>query len=94
MNFGDLEFRDRESGIMGTQARVDFENGYGASVISGPYFYTDAENPYEVAVMLNGSLCYDTPITNDVIGYCNEQRVTELLAEIEALPVPASEGQN
>jgi len=32
-----------------------------------------------------GSLCYDTPITDDVIGYCDAVRVSEILNEIKNL---------
>jgi len=31
-------------------------------------------------------LCYDTPITSDVIGYLTETKVEKLLNEIENLP--------
>jgi hypothetical protein len=34
----------------------------------------------------NGNLTYDTPITNDVIGYLTEDEVTDYLAQIQELP--------
>lgn len=64
---------------------IGFKNGYEASVISGKYTYTDKEHPYELAVLKNGELCYDTPITNDVIGYLTAGEVGEILEKIEAL---------
>ncbi len=85
MNFDDLQFNPHLGGV-GTQAKVNFDNGYGASVVSGPWFYTDASNPYEVGVFHNGKLCYDTHITSDVIGHCDVDEVNRILADIEALP--------
>jgi hypothetical protein len=87
MKLDDLKFEPHRVSPSGKWARVEFANGYGASVISGPLFYTDGDNPYEVAVLHDGSLCYDTPITDHVIGHCNAEKVNSLLAEIEALPV-------
>ena len=51
-----------------------------------PFFYRSPEKPYELGVFHNGSLCYDTPITNDVIGHLTKAAVSKLLAKIEALP--------
>ena len=76
----------------GTQTIYKFPNGYGASVICGGlYTYGDDERPYELAVIKfrpSGDgfyLCYDTPITDDVVGYLTEDGVSALLAEIELL---------
>lgn len=52
-----------------------FPNGYGASVIRGGVM---AYGGLEMAVVKfdteghDFSLCYDTPITSDVLGYLNE----------------------
>jgi hypothetical protein len=81
--FNDLKFHS--DGFM-SRASVDFANGYGASVIIGRGSYGGEDGLYELAVMKDGSLCYDTPITDDVVGRLSEQDVTELLARIEALP--------
>lgn len=83
--FADLQFVERPL-AMNRQARVDFDNGYGASVIIGPYTYGGYEGLYELAVMKGGSLCYDTPISNEVIGHLTPDEVTKLLGEIAALP--------
>jgi hypothetical protein len=46
------------------QTKYSFPNGYGASVISG-----EGINRFEVAVLeADGSLCYNTQITDDVIA--------------------------
>lgn len=90
MKFGKYEAKKREgtyNDIVGISRWViGFKNGYEASIITGKYTYTDKEHPYELAVLKNGELCYDTPITNDVIGYLTEDEVGEILEKIEALP--------
>ena len=67
-----------------------FENGYGASVIRGPYSYGGDRGLFELAVVtFDGDaykLCYDTPITDDVEGYLTESGVQMLLEQIRALP--------
>jgi hypothetical protein len=88
MKTPELVFKTHHLG-RGTQARIDFPNGYGASVVTGSMFYTDTDHPYELAVMLNGHLCYDTPITSDVCGHLTESDVDSLLEQIEALPRPS-----
>ena len=43
-------------------------------------------NFFEVAVLdKNGNLCYDTPITDDVVGYLNFQGVADILKDISEL---------
>lgn len=69
----------------GAQWRFWFGNGYGASVITGGIAYCDDEHPYELAVLHHDELCYDTPITDDVIGYLTSDEVFDLLDKIEQL---------
>ena len=41
---------------------------------------------YEIAVLdSDGDLCYSTPITDDVIGYANEDKVLDTLHRIKSL---------
>ena len=83
MKFEDFEF---EANSEGTRTTANFPNGYGVSVITGFGSYTSAEGPYEVAILKDGVLCYDTPITSDVLGYQSEEDVGSLLLQVEALP--------
>lgn len=70
----------------GYQKRYTFKNGYSASVVSHKYSYGGSEGLWEVAVLnANGDICYDTPITSDVIGYLTEDEVEEVLRKIEKL---------
>lgn len=64
-----------------------FDNGYGASVIRGPHTYGGADGLWELAVLdTNGDLYYESPVTDDVIGWLKEDRVRELLDSVAALP--------
>jgi hypothetical protein len=87
-------FLDRTT-TFGTQKIYKFPNGYGASVLRGPYSVGGAAGLFELAVMeFDGdeySLCYSTQITDDVIGYLSESDVEELLSQIAALPFKARE---
>ena len=85
MKFEDLEFKTHGIGGDATQARVDFDNGYGASVITGSMFYTSESHPYELAVFHGGHLTYTSGITDDVLGRLDKDEVMEYLAKIEAL---------
>lgn len=66
-----------------------FENNYGASVIKhyGSYGYED--DLFELAVLNfegdNYNLTYDTDITDDVLGYLNNDEVLEYLKDIKGL---------
>lgn len=94
--FKDLNFVPHPNRFMGfgEVARLNFDNGYGISVITGNEgsgfafngVYGDSEHPYEVAVLWNGELTYETPITDDVIGYQTEADVEDLMRQIQELP--------
>lgn len=71
----------------GAQRLYQFPNGYGASVVSHQYSYGGDEGLSELAVMHNGEgPVYDTPITEDVIGWLTEDDVQSILGLIAALP--------
>jgi hypothetical protein len=62
-----------------------FDNGYGASVVRNAISYGGLMGMFEVAVLRDGEICYDTPITSDVIGFLKEADVKALLDRIRAL---------
>ena len=75
--FKDLEFKIMDSFMNGKQARIRFDNGYGASVVSHNFSYGGSEGLYELAVLgKDGDLTYDTPVTNDVLGWLTDKEVT------------------
>lgn len=93
MKFEDLVFE--ETGLFKFinekryQAKVFFQNGYGASVIYGYGVYGTDEAPYELAIIKGNDedfeIIYDTPITDNVVSYQTAEQITELLEKIEAL---------
>ena len=88
MTFEDLNFQPHP-GDDGVQALVFFPNGYGASVIRTGFSYGGREGKYELAVLRgteeDWDLCYDTPITSDVLGYLTPIDITATLKLIEEL---------
>jgi len=83
--FKDLEFRDHPTGFAKKQARLEFKNGYEVSVISGGFSYTDGPDEYELAILKNGYLCYDTPLSDDVLGHLSSRQVTNYMKKIQLL---------
>lgn len=66
--------------------KIQFPNSYGASIIGGgPGTYGDGEKTFEVMILYEGEPCYDTPITNDVLGYQSEAEVHDILKQLENL---------
>jgi len=82
--FNDLDFQPMQFEV-GIQARIFFDNGYGASVIKSPHSYGGNQDLYELAVIKDDAIRYDTPITDDVIGYLTEDDVTKYLGQIQEL---------
>lgn len=75
----------------GTQQVYQFPNGYGASVVRGPYTYGGKDGKFEIAVLKFGDgvrykLCYDTEITDDVLGHIEPSDVDGILHKIQELP--------
>ena len=72
-----------------------FPNGYGASVVQGWSTYGGEQGLWELAVLSwpeandspdGHSLCYDTHITDDVLGWLSREEVASLLDDIRELP--------
>ena len=77
----DAEFTDHSNSYM-QRIRIMFPNGYGASIIKG-----DGSYGTELAVITAEGLCYDTEITDDVIGNIeNLEELNGYLERIKALP--------
>ena len=83
--FQELKFQDHT--LVGRkQCIVQFPNGYGASIVQGEHTYGGKDGLYELAVFgEDGHITYDTPITDDVLGYLTEQDVEDTLNKIKDL---------
>ena len=66
-------------------ATETFENGYGVSVLFGSCFYSNGKDTYEVSVLFDGSITYNTDITNDVMGHLSEDEVSEVMSKAAVL---------
>ena len=88
MKFTELNFEPHPNWV-GVQAKHFFDNGYGVSIIQSPNSYGGDEGLYELAVLKGNEdkfkLCYDTYITDDVLGHLTEEQVETTLAEIQKL---------
>ena len=72
----------------GIQHIYRFENSrFSASVVKSPTSYGGESGLWELAVLLDGTITYDTPITknHDVTGWLTDDEVQEILAQIDAL---------
>ena len=84
--FKDIEFKPNPMGAdFGIVSRTQFDNGYEASVVRSDYTYGGKTGLYELAVFKDGEICYDTPITDDVIGYLRPEDVTDVMVKIQQL---------
>jgi hypothetical protein len=54
--------------------------------VSHTYSYGGKKGLYEVAVLdSEGDLTYETPVTNDVIGYLSEKGVSDVMKKVQEL---------
>lgn len=86
--------RPHPADTSGVQKLYRFDNGYGASVVRFYGSYGYKSGLWELAVVkfcgpgdFEYKLCYDTPITDDVIGYLSESDVDSTITAIENLPI-------
>ena len=66
------------------RAYVHFDNGFYVSIFNALYSY-GAEDEYEIAIMDKDGICYDTPLTCDVVGHLDKKGVEKLLKEVSEL---------
>lgn len=93
MTYTKLDYTGYENRLVKSENYIDgyhwefmFPNRYGASVIKHSGSYGHQDDLFELAVLKDGEgLCYDTPITDDVIGRLDNQEVLDLLKKISEL---------
>ena len=82
--FKDLKFKKHHSGD-GLMARIGIKNGYGVSVIKFKGSYGFQDDLWEVAILYNDSLTYNTDITDDVLGWQTEIEVSIVMQKAQLL---------
>jgi hypothetical protein len=84
--FKDIEFKKHSNIHAGfdKQGRIDFENGYGVSVVCGRSAYCGS-GTFEVGIMKDGDLTYETDITDDVLGYQSPEDITKIMEKLQSL---------
>lgn len=95
MTFDDIEFKPHGIGD-GIHGLLFFPGGYGLSVVrfrnpfggGGSYTSNDIED-YEVAIIKGTKdqwdICYDTKITNDVLGFQTKENINDIINHIMRL---------
>jgi hypothetical protein len=96
-SFKDIKFKPHSFGE-GLHGLCFFENGYGVSVVrykgaynpnSGYSSYTSNENEWEVAIIYGNEegweLCYNTPLTDDVLRHQTEGEVDWVMIQVQEL---------
>lgn len=83
--FGNFEGSEAYQRGWVLQTMITFPNGYGLSFIKGEGSYG-----LEAAVITwkddDWDLCYSTPITDDVLGYLDEDDIVPLAKRVAKLP--------
>jgi hypothetical protein len=79
----------------GDQLLGFFDNGYGVSVVQSPDSYGSESGLFELAVLTGDehgfSLCYDTPVTSDVIGWLTLKEAAIIAKQVQQLPKRSQE---
>jgi hypothetical protein len=89
VKFSDIKFKPHSMGV-GLQGTIFFPGGYGISCVrfKSPFgdrymSYTSNEDEWEVAILKGNEtdweICYDTPLTNDVLGYQTKEDIEEIM---------------
>ena len=60
-------------------SRTHFQNGYGMSLAS-------VDGTLEIAVLYDGEICYDSPITEDVVRGVTLKDIIQIAETLKALP--------
>lgn len=88
--FKSLKFGDKI--LKSKRAHVYFPNGYEISVIgdnNSDGTFQCNKGTYEVAILKDGELCFNTPFTKkskDVLGFQTPEQITEIMEYLRNLP--------
>ena len=81
--------KPHSAGMGGVQTILKFPNEYGASIVRFAGSYGFEKGLWEMAVIKysgdDWEITYDTPITDDVLGYLSKEDVIDHLQNIQKL---------
>jgi len=94
VTFDDIKFGPHKVGD-GLHGLIFFPGGYGLSVVRFRYpgsriysSYTD-DNTFEVAILKGTKdqweICYNTELTNDVLGYQTKEDINRIIKHVQRL---------
>jgi len=83
--FEDLVFEKHPADKNGVQATIEFDNGWGASVVRYEHSYGGQSGLFELAVLKDGYIDSNNDITDDVMGWLDEGDVGKVLKQIQEL---------
>ena len=83
--FNSLKFERHHVSKSGKQAYIEFDNGYGVSVVSTPFSYGGKAGLYEVAVLRDRQFVDIPDWRDNVKGWLTERDVDDILTEIKSL---------
>ena len=80
----------REAGVFAPETecyhfRVPGHDDMEVSVIRSSMTYGGSKGLFELAMLKNERCIYDTPITNDVIGWLDEEDVLDILEDVQRI---------
>jgi hypothetical protein len=91
ITFDNIEFKTHASGD-GVHGLIFFPGGYGLSVVryrnpfGGGSYTSNSVEDYEVAIIKgrkgNWEICYDTKITNDVLGFQTKEDINNIIKHV------------
>jgi hypothetical protein len=70
---------------VGVRGRIYFDNGYGASIVLHNMSYGHEDGLFELGILKDNKLNYDTRITSNVLGHLSLAQVEKTLQEIKLL---------
>lgn len=84
--FKDLEFKAHEVVPGGIHAVMNFDNGYGISVVQGYGLYGDKENnTYEVAFLYNNRIL--EPTEHTIHGYVSVDEIDVMMEDLQTATI-------
>lgn len=80
----------REAGVFAPETEcwrfsIPNHNDMEVSVIRSSMTYGGSEGLFELAMLKNERCVYDTPITNDVVGWLDEEGVLDILEDVQCI---------